>query len=74
MINLVTSVCDGICSGGGLISGVATALKGRYPSIKVYGAEPAAADDAFRSKAEGRLIKQYALFPCEWLRARTFAE
>ena len=37
--------------GGGLISGIATAAKGLNPSVKIIGAEPAAADDAARSKA-----------------------
>eukprot|EP01069_Polyplicarium_translucidae_P001181 Polyplicarium_translucidae@DN1560_c0_g1_i1.p1 len=36
--------------GGGLIAGVATAAKGLMPSIEIYGAEPHAADDAYRSK------------------------
>ncbi|HDP75027.1 MAG TPA: pyridoxal-phosphate dependent enzyme [Bacteroidales bacterium] len=35
--------------GGGLLSGTATYIKGRFPHVKVYGAEPKNADDAFRS-------------------------
>jgi len=35
--------------GGGLLSGTCTYVKGFNPHIKVYGAEPANADDAFRS-------------------------
>ena len=35
--------------GGGLLSGTLTYTKGFNPSIKVYGAEPINADDAFRS-------------------------
>lgn len=35
--------------GGGLLSGTLTYIKGFNPSIKVYGAEPRNADDAFRS-------------------------
>ena len=35
--------------GGGLLSGTLTYVKGVNPSIKVYGAEPINADDAFRS-------------------------
>lgn len=35
--------------GGGLLSGTLTYVKGFNPSIKVYGAEPINADDAFRS-------------------------
>ncbi len=44
--------------GGGLLSGTAIAAKGLRPSIKVYGAEPAGADDAYRSLHEGRIIPQ----------------
>ncbi len=43
--------------GGGLLSG--TALSARYfgaPGIKVIGAEPAAADDAYRSFQTGQLV------------------
>jgi threonine dehydratase len=39
--------------GGGLISGVAIAARGLKPGIRVFGAEPAAADDAARGKATG---------------------
>jgi threonine dehydratase len=46
-------VCGGGIAGGGLIGGIATAIKGRWPDILVVGAEPQGADDAFRSKAEG---------------------
>lgn len=35
--------------GGGLLSGTLTYVKGFNPKIKVYGAEPLNADDAFRS-------------------------
>lgn len=42
--------------GGGLISGIAVAAKGINPSIKIFAAEPAAADDCARSKSAGRLI------------------
>jgi cysteine synthase len=41
--------------GGGLVSGIATLLKARDPRIRVIAAEPLAANDAFRSKASGRL-------------------
>ncbi|HYV34102.1 MAG TPA: pyridoxal-phosphate dependent enzyme [Gemmataceae bacterium] len=44
--------------GGGLISGVTLAARGRRPDIRVFAAEPAGADDAFRSKAAGQLIPQ----------------
>jgi threonine dehydratase len=41
--------------GGGMISGVATVIKGLDPSIAVIGAEPALADDAIRSKRAGSI-------------------
>jgi threonine dehydratase len=43
-------------SGGGLLSGTATAAHGIDPAIPVWGAEPAGADDAFRSLAAGHLV------------------
>jgi threonine dehydratase len=42
--------------GGGLISGVSTAVKALRPAARVIGAEPAGADDAARSFAAGRRI------------------
>jgi threonine dehydratase len=42
--------------GGGLISGVALAIKERKPSIQVIGAEAAAAPSAFHSIKAGRII------------------
>ena len=42
--------------GGGLISGVSTAVKAAAAAARVIGAEPAGADDAARSFAAGRLI------------------
>lgn len=39
--------------GGGLLAGTAIAAKGLKPNIKVFGAEPANADDAFRSFRDG---------------------
>jgi threonine dehydratase len=44
--------------GGGLLSGTAIAAKGMRPSIRVYGAEPAGADDAYRSVRAGHVIPQ----------------
>lgn len=41
--------------GGGLLSGTALAAHGRSATIRVIGAEPAAADDATRSLASGRI-------------------
>jgi threonine dehydratase len=42
--------------GGGLLSGTAIAVAGVSPGTRVVGAEPAAADDAFRSLREGRIV------------------
>jgi threonine dehydratase/serine racemase len=44
--------------GGGLVSGIAIAVKALSPEMRVFGAEPAGADDAARSKAAGTLIPQ----------------
>ncbi|MGQ9619621.1 MAG: pyridoxal-phosphate dependent enzyme [Bacteroidales bacterium] len=41
--------------GGGLLSGTSTAVKELMPAIKVFGAEPRNADDAYRSFTTGRL-------------------
>lgn len=46
--------------GGGLISGIALALRELNPSLRVFGAEPAGADDAARSKREGEWRLQTA--------------
>jgi threonine dehydratase len=43
------------CGGGGLLAGTALAVKGRSPSTRVVGAEPAEADDARRSLRSGRI-------------------
>jgi threonine dehydratase len=40
-----------------MISGISRLIKSIDPRIRVIGAEPAAADDAFRSKAEGSIQK-----------------
>ena len=42
--------------GGGLLSGTALAVHGISPNTRVIGAEPAAADDAFRSFTTGTLF------------------
>ncbi|TFG25769.1 MAG: pyridoxal-phosphate dependent enzyme [Promethearchaeota archaeon] len=42
--------------GGGLLSGTAIATKGLMPHSKVYGVEPALADDALRSVKAGYII------------------
>jgi threonine dehydratase len=42
--------------GGGLISGVATAIKGLNPSVRIIGAEPAMTPKYHRSRIEGRRV------------------
>jgi threonine dehydratase len=44
--------------GGGLISGIAVALRALRPGIRIVGAEPALADDAAESRRTGRLAAQ----------------
>jgi threonine dehydratase/serine racemase len=44
--------------GGGLMSGLSVTAHALSPGLRVYAAEPAAVDDAARSKAAGRLIPQ----------------
>ncbi len=46
--------------GGGLLSGTALVAKSVNPNIKVIGAEPEEADDAYRSFREGKLIPGYS--------------
>jgi threo-3-hydroxy-L-aspartate ammonia-lyase len=43
--------------GGGLISGMATALRARLPGVRIIGIEPEVANDAQQSMAAGRIIE-----------------
>ncbi len=43
--------------GGGLIAGIATAVKALAPHVKVIGVEPEVADDAYRSRQAGRIVR-----------------
>jgi threonine dehydratase len=45
------------CSGGGLISGIATSIKARHPHARVFACEPARFDDTARSLAAGRRLE-----------------
>lgn len=44
--------------GGGMISGIALAYRELAPGVRVIGAEPALAGDAFESKAAGAIVAQ----------------
>jgi threonine dehydratase len=46
--------------GGGLLAGCCVAARGLNPGVRVFGAEPAGADDAARSKATGEWQPQTA--------------
>ncbi|XP_072345772.1 LOW QUALITY PROTEIN: serine racemase-like [Scyliorhinus torazame] len=41
--------------GGGMLAGIAVAIKAQRPEVKIYAAEPENADDCYRSKQTGRL-------------------
>ncbi len=58
-------------SGGGLLSGSLIAAKTMCPSIKVYGAEPKEADDAYRSLKNGSIVANKTIDTiCDGLRAQ----
>ena len=45
--------------GGGMISGIALAVREQAPAVRVLAAEPSGADDAFRSKVRGERIAHH---------------
>ena len=52
---------DAICApigGGGLMSGTCITAKHMLPNVRLFGAEPKGADDAYRSLKEGKLLPQ----------------
>ena len=53
---LIPDVVAASASGGGLVAGVATAVKSRLPTAAVYCAEPEGFDDHARSLAAGRRV------------------
>ncbi|OUW63370.1 MAG: serine dehydratase [bacterium TMED198] len=58
-------------SGGGLISGILCFAKQLRSNIKVYGAEPSEADDAYRSIKEGKIVSNKSTNTiCDGLRAQ----
>lgn len=48
------------CSGGGLMSGVATAVRHAFPDTRLWAAEPAGFDDVARSLAVGERVENAA--------------
>ena len=56
--------------GGGLLSGIALAARELAPRVRVIGAEPLGADDAFRSKARGEFLPQTNPVPSPTVCAR----
>tara|TARA_B100000029_G_scaffold514968_1_gene619859 strand:- start:936 stop:1874 length:939 start_codon:yes stop_codon:yes gene_type:complete len=58
-------------SGGGLLAGTLCFIKQTNPNIKVFGAEPKEADDAFRSLDLGKIVEnQTTNTICDGLRAQ----
>ena len=56
-----TGDLDAICApigGGGLMSGTCITAKDMLPNVRLFGAEPKGADDAYRSLKEGKLLPQ----------------
>lgn len=47
------------CGGGGLVSGIALALREKAPHVRVYGVEPTGADDAHRGKRSGERVLRH---------------
>lgn len=62
-------------SGGGLLSGVAVAVKSRNAAVRVFGVEPDGADDACRSMQAGRIIAAERVDTiCDGLRVQRLGE
>lgn len=58
-------------SGGGLLSGTLLAGKAINPKLKIYGAEPEEADDAYRSLKKGEIVSNSTINTiCDGLRAQ----
>jgi threonine dehydratase len=61
------------CSGGGLVAGIATAVKAFWPDIAVIACEPERYDDTARSLATGHLVANTTTTPsiCDALMVNT---
>lgn len=55
-LGLKADVVIAPASGGGLVAGVATAVKHRWPTVEVFSAEPATCNDLERSLAAGQRL------------------
>ena len=55
-------------SGGGLISGISTAIKERMPQIKIIGVETEAIHDFPRVEKQANLWKCQLKYYCRWLK------
>ena len=55
-LNVAPDLVIAPASGGGLVAGVATAIKARFPGVQVMAAEPEGFDDHAKSFAAGRRI------------------
>ena len=64
------------CGGGGLIAGIATAIKAKAPQVQVFSVEPLAFDDTARSLAAGerQVVPAGAKSICDALMAPTPGE
>lgn len=60
-LDAVPEVALAACSGGGLVTGCATALRHAFPAIEVMTVEPAGFDDMARSLAAGRRVSNEAV-------------
>lgn len=48
------------CGGGGLVSGIATAIRSQHPSVDIFAVEPEGFDDTSRSLIAGERVKNDA--------------
>lgn len=70
-LGLVPDMVLAPCSGGGLVAGLALAVKDQFPQAEIYAAEPAGYDDLQRSLAAGERIANKPTAPsiCDALMA-----